>query len=86
MFQTNPRHLRELLKEAHEGRLQLPDFQRSYVWEDEDVRSLITSVAKGYPIGAFLSLETGETSDSNRAFWRELMEKVEGIHHPKIYC
>ena len=59
MFQTNPRQLSDLLKEAHEGRLQLPDFQRSYVWGDEDVQNLITSVAKGYPIGAFLSLQTG---------------------------
>ena len=59
MFQANPRQLRDLLSAAHEGRLQLPDFQRSYVWEDEDVQNLITSVAKGYPIGAFLSLQTG---------------------------
>lgn len=59
MFETNPRQLRDLLNEAHEGRLQLPDFQRSYVWEDDDVQTLITSVAKGYPIGAFLSLQTG---------------------------
>lgn len=74
MFQTNPRHLRELLKEAHEGRLQLPDFQRSYVWEDEDVQSLITSVAKGYPIGAFLSLQTGGTV----GFKPRLLEGVNG--------
>ncbi|MDE2803452.1 MAG: DUF262 domain-containing protein, partial [Chloroflexota bacterium] len=53
MFQTHPRHLRELLKDAHEGRLRLPDFQRSYVWGDEDILNLIASVAKGYPIGAF---------------------------------
>ena len=59
MFQTNPRQLSDLLNEAHEGRLQLPDFQRSYVWGDEDVQNLIASVAKGYPIGAFLSLQTG---------------------------
>ena len=74
MFQTNPRHLRELLKEADEGRLQLPDFQRSYVWEDEDVQSLITSVAKGYPIGAFLSLQTG----GKVGFKPRLLEGVNG--------
>ncbi len=37
----------------------MPEFQRSYVWGDEDVQNLIASVAKGYPIGAFLSLSTG---------------------------
>ncbi len=59
MFQTNPSKLSDLLYKAHEGRLQLPDFQRNYVWGDEDVQNLIASVAKGYPIGAFLSLRTG---------------------------
>ena len=29
------------------------------VWGDEDVRSLIASVAKGFPVGALLTLETG---------------------------
>ena len=59
MFDTLPKDLRDLLRDAHDGNLQLPDFQRSYVWDDEDVQNLIASVAKGYPIGAFLSLETG---------------------------
>lgn len=59
MFQTFPVNLQNLLENAHEGVLQLPDFQRSYVWSEEAVRNLIASVAKGYPIGAFLSLQTG---------------------------
>ena len=74
MFLTNPRQLSQLLKEAHEGRLQLPDFQRSYVWGDEDVRNLIASVAKGYPIGAFLSLQTG----GEVRFKPRLLEGVNG--------
>ena len=59
MFQTYPIALQQLLKDAHEGKLQLPDFQRSFVWSDDAIQSLIASVAKGYPIGAFLSLQTG---------------------------
>ena len=74
MFQTNPRKLNDLLNEAHEGRLQLPDFQRSYVWGDEDVQNLIASVAKGYPIGAFLSLQTG----GEVRFKPRLLEGVNG--------
>ncbi len=74
MFQTNPRKLNDLLNEAHEGRLQLPDFQRSYVWGDEDVQNLIASVAKGYPIGAFLSLQTG----GDVSFKPRLLEGVNG--------
>ena len=59
MFDTTKEDLKDLLRRAHEGRLQLPDFQRDFVWGDEDVRSLIASVAKGFPIGALLTLHTG---------------------------
>ncbi|TYO84222.1 DUF262 domain-containing protein [Oceanicella actignis] len=58
-FETNPRFLRDLLNDAHQGKLQLPDFQRSYVWGDDDVRSLIASIARGYPVGALLTLGAG---------------------------
>lgn len=59
MFDSTKEDLKDLLKLVDEGRLQLPDFQRDYVWHDEDVRSLIASVARGFPIGALLTLETG---------------------------
>lgn len=58
-FETNPRFLRDLLAEARAGRLQLPDFQRSYVWGDEDVRMLIASILRGFPVGALLTLRSG---------------------------
>lgn len=63
MFGIEKEDLKDLLHEAHKGALQLPDFQRDYVWADEDVRSLIASVCKGFPVGALLTLETGGTVD-----------------------
>ena len=59
MFDTTKYDLSEILRQAQEGRLQLPDFQRSYVWGDRDVRALIGSIARGFPVGALLTLETG---------------------------
>ncbi len=59
MFDTTKEDLKDLLRKVHEGRLQLPEFQRDYVWGDDDVRSLIASVGKGFPVGALLTLETG---------------------------
>ncbi len=59
MFDSTKEDLRDILENAHTGALQLPDFQRDYVWEDSDVKSLIASVAKGFPVGALLTLETG---------------------------
>jgi hypothetical protein len=39
--------------------LQLPDFQRGWVWDDDHIRSLLASVSLSYPIGAVLMMETG---------------------------
>jgi Protein of unknown function DUF262 len=59
MFDSTKKQLKDILRNSDEGKLQLPDFQRDYVWGDDDVRSLIASIAKGFPIGALLTLETG---------------------------
>lgn len=59
MFDITKEDLKDLLREIDAGRLQLPEFQRSYVWNDDDVRSLLASVAKGFPVGALLTLQTG---------------------------
>ncbi|WP_206692480.1 DUF262 domain-containing protein [Azospirillum sp. INR13] len=59
MFDSTKEDLKDILRWAEEGRLQLPEFQRDYVWGDSDVRSLVASVAKGFPVGALLTLETG---------------------------
>jgi len=46
-------------REITEGKLQLPDFQRGWVWDDEHVRSLLVSVARSFPVGAVMLLDTG---------------------------
>lgn len=58
-FQTLSHKLSELLARTMDGRIQLPDFQRSYVWDDERVRQLLVSIAQGHPLGVLLLLETG---------------------------
>src|SRR3954454_332297 len=59
MFESKKEDLKVILRNIDAGRLQLPDFQRDYVWGDDDVQSLIASIAKGFPVGALLTLETG---------------------------
>ena len=51
--------LNKLLGEARAGDLQLPDFQRGWIWDDEHVSSLLASISLGYPIGAVMLLEAG---------------------------
>lgn len=55
-FKTNPVGLEDLLKECHNGKLQLPDFQRSWVWAEDRIQSLIASVSRAFPIGALMTL------------------------------
>ncbi|ANL23171.1 HNH endonuclease family protein [Rhizobium sp. N113] len=58
-FRTNPVSLQDLLKSCHDGRLQLPDFQRSWVWDEDRIKSLIASISRAFPVGALMTLETG---------------------------
>jgi hypothetical protein len=58
-FRTNPDDLRELLKDCANGRLQLPDFQRSWVWDEDRIKSLIASISRAFPVGALMTLDTG---------------------------
>jgi len=58
-FETNEPFLHELLKKIGGGVIQLPDFQRGWVWDDNHIRSSIASVSLSYPIGAIMLLETG---------------------------
>ena len=58
-FKTNPEKLSELLAKCESGKLQLPDFQRSWVWDIDRLTSLLASVSKGFPVGALMALESG---------------------------
>lgn len=58
-FHTNPIELRDLLQDSHRGHIQLPDFQRSWVWDEDRIKGLVASVSRAFPIGALMSLETG---------------------------
>jgi hypothetical protein len=58
-FKTNPENLNDLLTKCHHGKIQLPDFQRSWVWDIERITSLLASISKGFPVGALMALESG---------------------------
>jgi hypothetical protein len=59
MFDSTKESLQDLLRGVREGKTQLPDFQRGWVWDDEHIRSLLASVSMSYPIGAVMMLQTG---------------------------
>lgn len=61
-FDSTKRSLYEILKDINSGKIQLPDFQRGWVWDDNRIKGILASVAKSFPIGAVMLLETGNES------------------------
>lgn len=59
MIKSENQPIADILKSIDQGKIQLPDFQRGWVWEDYRIRALIASISNGYPIGAAMFLQTG---------------------------
>ncbi|MGM9323173.1 DUF262 domain-containing protein, partial [Deinococcus aquaticus] len=55
-MQTVSFDLVNLLKRVKENRYQIPQFQRPFVWREGQVKLLVDSVTRNYPIGSLLVL------------------------------
>jgi len=58
-FGIEKEFLHDLMREVQEGRAQLPEFQRGWVWPDRGIASLLASISLGYPVGTVMMLRTG---------------------------
>lgn len=58
-FDSTRTGLPDLLRDIRSGQIQLPDFQRGWVWDDDHIRDLLVSISNSFPIGAVMLLETG---------------------------
>lgn len=61
-FQTPKYELKNLLAWTTSGKVQLPDFQRGYKWEDERIRQLLVTILRGHPLGVVMMLEADNTN------------------------
>ena len=50
--------LTTILDQIDMGSIALPEFQRGYVWNRDQVRNLMTSLYRGHPVGSLLVWET----------------------------
>jgi hypothetical protein len=48
------------------GDIQLPKFQRGFVWDRQQILSLLDSISRGYPIGSLLLWRTDQRLQSER--------------------
>lgn len=74
IFHSTSELLTSILQSVGSGLTQLPDFQRDWVWDDERIRRLLTSILQSYPIGAIMLLQTG---NPNVSFKPRLVEGVD---------
>ena len=58
--------LSTVLDQIDAGTMQLPEFQRGYVWNRDQVRGLMKSLYHGYPVGALLVWETEGSTQAVR--------------------
>lgn len=72
---SNDTNLSELLKTVGNGKSQLPDFQRSWVWDDTRICKLIESLTSGFPMGAAMFLDY--SADAGIRFKYRLFEGVD---------
>ncbi|MEM4066528.1 MAG: DUF262 domain-containing protein [Candidatus Micrarchaeaceae archaeon] len=67
----------ELLNGVCNGNIVLPEFQRSFIWEPEDVRELLVSILGGYSIGSMLTIDAIK---DNSPFALRLIEGVNEVN------
>lgn len=58
-MESKDKKMTELMEGIANGKIQLPDFQRGWVWSDLKIRKLIASITCGYPISAAMFLAYG---------------------------
>ena len=56
---SNDTELSGLMADVKYGKLQLPEFQRGWTWDDNRLRGILASLSQGYPMGAIMRLQYG---------------------------
>jgi len=56
-MQTTSYSLKELLRRVRDKNLTIPQFQRKFIWRESQVKLLIDSISRSYPIGSLLILD-----------------------------
>jgi len=74
-FDSTKLSLGKILDEIVEGKIQLPDFQRGWIWDDDHIRDLLVSIARSFPIGSIMLLQAGGEA-------RFQIRPIEGVDLP----
>ena len=70
--------LNELMRDVSSGRIQLPEFQRNWTWDDNRIIGILASLSQGYPMGAIMRLEYGNETIKFR------FRTIEGVTSTRV--
>lgn len=79
-FQT-PVTVGEILEGIHHKEYLLPAIQREFVWDSDQVRRLVDSLMRRYPIGSFLIWKVSRETASSYAFY-DFLTDYHARDHP----
>ena len=57
-LETGTPFLKDLIADINSGQIKVPQFQRQFVWKEEQALKLLDSIANNYPIGSLLLWRT----------------------------
>lgn len=63
---TDTAFFTDLISEIEKGEIKVPQFQRKFVWKEEQALQLLDSIANRYPIGSVLLWKTKEKLNAER--------------------
>jgi hypothetical protein len=64
IFEPGQRAIASLMEDIERGVIALPNLQRSFVWEDTKVRSLLDSLFVGFPVGTLVFWHTSNEQEA----------------------
>jgi len=71
---VKPKTIQVVADDLVTGKYYLPSFQRQYVWDEDDIKDLLESIFRNYPIGTVILWNPkGNSGDSIDPFSKPLM-------------
>lgn len=74
------------IRKISSGDIQIPEFQRDFIWELENVLNLLNSIKKNYPIGSFLFWKPAEKFGITKDIGPYLLNEEQKSSFEKINC
>lgn len=65
-LETGTPFLKDLIADIRSGEIKVPQFQRKFVWKEEQALQLLDSIASNYPVGSLLLWKTKNKLSSER--------------------